>query len=128
MARILIVDDEPFVRNALCRVLNGYELSTAANGEEALSQLSADELSFDLILCDLMMPGVSGMDIYEFLKRRQPGREMQLMFLTGGVFTEEAQAFVANIPNPVIQKPFKFDQLRNLIKAKLAAASPSDAL
>lgn len=117
MARILIVDDEPFVRNALCRALKGYELVTAANGQEALAQLAAG--AFDLILCDLMMPGVSGMDIYQYLRERYPGRERLLVFLTGGVFTDEAHDFVSGIANPVVQKPFNFQQLRSLVKSKV---------
>lgn len=122
MARILIVDDEPFVRNALCRALKGYELVTAANGQEALAHLAGGP--FDLILCDLMMPGVSGMDIYQHLCERHPGREQLLVFLTGGVFTDEAHAFVSGIANPVVQKPFNFQQLRSLVKSKVP---PDDA-
>ena len=118
MARILIVDDEPFVRNALCRALRGYELVTAANGQEAMAHLTADG-PFDLILCDLMMPGVSGMDIYLHLRARHPGHEQLLVFLTGGVFTDEAHEFVSSISNPVVQKPFNFQQLRSLVKSKV---------
>lgn len=121
MARILIVDDEPFVRNALSRALKGYDLITAANGEEALVHLAKSE-PFDLILCDLMMPGVSGMDIYQHLRERQPGREQQLVFLTGGVFTDEAQEFITGIPNPVVQKPFNFQQLRRMVKDRVSVA------
>jgi CheY-like chemotaxis protein len=119
MARILIVDDEPFVRNALCRALRSYDLVTAGSGEEALAHLSTGE-PFDLILCDLMMPGISGMDIYQHLRLRHPGRERQLVFLTGGVFTDEAQEFVAGISNAVVQKPFNFQQLRTLVKDRIA--------
>ena len=119
MARILIVDDEPFVRNALCRALRGYDLVTAGSGEEALAHLSTGE-PFDLILCDLMMPGVSGIDIHRHLRQRHPGREQQLVFLTGGIFTDEAQDFVAGISNAVVQKPFNFQQLRTLVKDRVA--------
>ena len=119
MARILIVDDEPFVRNALGRALRGYDLVTAASGEEALVHLSAGQ-PFDLILCDLMMPGFSGMDLYQHLRQRHPGREQQIVFLTGGVFTDEAQDFVAGISNAVVQKPFNFQQLRSIVRGRIA--------
>lgn len=119
MARILIVDDEPFVRNALGRALRGYDLVTAGSGEEALAHLSDGE-PFDLILCDLMMPGVSGMDLYKHLRQRHPGREQQIVFLTGGVFTDDAQDFVAGISNAVVQKPFNFQQLRSLVRDRVA--------
>lgn len=122
MARILIVDDEPYVRNALSRALREHELVTAANGQEALELLSGDE-QFDLVLCDLMMPGFSGVDLYQHLTAAQPGREAALVFLTGGVFTDDVQDFVAQIPNPVIQKPFDFQQLRRIVSERAAANS-----
>ncbi|WP_428268126.1 response regulator [Haliangium sp.] len=121
MARILIVDDEQFVRNALCRALKGHDLVTAANGEEALQHLTQSGAPFDLILCDLMMPGVSGMDLYRHLGDRQPSRQAQFVFLTGGVFTDEAQDFITHISNPVIQKPFNFQQLRGIVRARIGA-------
>jgi CheY-like chemotaxis protein len=125
MARILIVDDEPFVRNALCRALRGYDLVTAASGEEALAHLTTGA-PFDLILCDLMMPGISGIDIFQHLRQRHPGREQQIVFLTGGIFTDEAQEFVAAIGNAVVQKPFNFQQLRTLVKDRVAPAADAD--
>lgn len=122
MARILIVDDEPYVRNALSRALREHELVTAANGQEALELLSGDE-RFDLILCDLMMPGFSGMDLHQHLSTSQPGLADALVFLTGGVFTDEAHDFVSQIPNPVIQKPFDFQQLRRIVRERVEGGS-----
>lgn len=119
MARILIIDDEPFVRNALCRALRGYDLVTAGSGEEALAHLVSGE-PFDLILCDLMMPGISGIDLHHHLRQRHPGREQRIVFLTGGIFTDEAQEFVAGISNAVVQKPFNFQQLRTLVNDRVA--------
>jgi two-component system NtrC family sensor kinase len=125
LPRILIVDDEPFVRNALGRALRGYDLVTAASGEEALAHLSAGQ-PFDLILCDLMMPGVSGMDLYQHLRKRHPGREQQIVFLTGGVFTDEAQEFISGISNAVVQKPFNFQQLRSIVRDRIPPPEGAD--
>lgn len=121
MARILIVDDEPYVRNALSRVLKEYSTTTAADGRQAIEMLSSPDETFDLILCDLMMPGVSGMDIYAHLQAHHAGREARLVFLTGGAFTKEAQDFVERIDNAVVQKPFNFPQLRSIIQEHLRA-------
>ena len=118
MARILIIDDEPYVRNALSRALKDYELVTASNGEEAMIKLDEGQ-PFDLILCDLMMPGISGMDLYHHLCKSKLGREDSLVFLTGGVFTDEAQEFVSQVSNPVVQKPFDFQQLRRIVRDKV---------
>ena len=120
-ARILIVDDEPFVRKTLGRVLGKYELVLAASGEEALEHLDGEK-PFDLILCDLMMPVVSGMELYERLREQAPGQEDIIVFLTGGVFTADARDFVARISNPVIEKPFDFQRLRSVIDDMLGVA------
>ncbi len=118
MARILIIDDDPFVRNALSRVLKEHDLTQAAGGQEGLECLAKDA-SFALILCDLMMPEVSGIDIYEYLRQNHPLCAQTLVFLTGGVFTDEAQDFLARIDNQVVEKPFDFPVLRRVIDEHL---------
>ncbi|GAB4557643.1 MAG: hypothetical protein Tsb0020_01970 [Haliangiales bacterium] len=127
MPRILIVDDEQLVRNALRRALRGYETVTAANGAEALDCLDKSPAPFDLILCDLMMPNVSGIDLYRHLCERRPGCEKQLVFLTGGVFTDEARDFLDEISNRVVQKPFDVRKLRTIVKDTLLAGADEEA-
>ena len=66
MSRILIVEDEPLVRRALVRLLWRHTVVTAPNGHAALTLLRQDD-AFDLILCDMMMPRLSGQGLYEAL-------------------------------------------------------------
>ena len=70
--RVLVVDDENSVREALSRWLNiqGYLCTTAADGEEALALL--DEESFDAVVCDIRLPGISGLEVLDEVKRRHP--------------------------------------------------------
>src|SRR5688572_9523092 len=88
------------------RVLLGdnHEVVLAASGTAARQELEGG--SFDLVLCDLMMPRVSGMDIHRWLQARDPGAAERMIFMTGGVFTEEAQQFLHRVPNRRIEKPF----------------------
>jgi signal transduction histidine kinase len=118
--RILVVDDEPNVLKALERALKGHNVTTAQSGQAALDVLEAGP-SFDLVFCDLMMADVSGMDIYGQVRRRRPGMEESFIFMTGGVFTQQATDFLASIPNPVVHKPFDLRALRKLVGQRIAA-------
>ncbi|MCP3101745.1 hybrid sensor histidine kinase/response regulator [Myxococcus sp. K15C18031901] len=114
--RLLVVDDEPRVLDLLKRLLRGHELVTAANGLEALEQLRADH-RFDLILCDLMMPELTGMDVYHAVRETWPGLHERIVFLSGGAFTHETKRFLAEVPNRVVTKPFEANHLRELVTA-----------
>jgi CheY-like chemotaxis protein/anti-sigma regulatory factor (Ser/Thr protein kinase) len=119
--RVLIVDDEPTMCRSLQTLLReDYDVSSAPGGAEALAVLKSGE-HFDLILCDLMMPGVSGMELFSQLERERPGLETRMIFMTGGAFTNEAQAFLGRCPNLRLQKPFTVDQLEAAIQQVLKA-------
>jgi len=112
--RVLVVDDEPRVLDLLRRLLRGHELVTAANGQEALERLR-DDRGFDLILCDLMMPELTGVDVYHAVRESWPGLQERIVFLSGGAFTHETKRFLANVPNRVVSKPFDANHLRELV-------------
>jgi PAS domain S-box-containing protein len=83
-ARILIVDDEPAILRALSRVLQGYQVTRALSGREALSRIEHSG-PYDVVFCDVMMPELSGIDVYERAKEVCPGQERRIVFITGGV-------------------------------------------
>jgi two-component system, cell cycle sensor histidine kinase and response regulator CckA len=70
-SKILIIDDEPAIRQALQRFLRDYQVSTVSNGEEALAMLPGDP-EYRVILCDLMMPGHTGIELYQLIEERHP--------------------------------------------------------
>jgi CheY-like chemotaxis protein len=118
--RILVVDDEPAIRSALGRVLGkDHELFTAPNAEEALRLLASDQ-AFDLILCDLMMPVTSGIELYEELERHTPALAERVVFLTGGAGSPQAAEFLAGVDNQWIEKPFDPHDLKELVRARLS--------
>ena len=102
--RILVVDDEPLVRRTLARLLGrNHDVELVADGATALARLeSGDE--YDVILCDLMMPDMTAMDLHEILRDRGD-LVSRMIFMTGGAFTARARAFVESIDRPVIDKP-----------------------
>jgi CheY-like chemotaxis protein len=112
--RVLVVDDEPRVLDLVRRLLRGHELVTAANGREALERLRADR-DFDVILCDLMMPELTGMDVYHSVRDTWPGLHERIAFITGGAFTPETQRFLQQVDNPLLTKPFEPAHIRSLV-------------
>jgi PAS domain S-box-containing protein len=112
-AAVLVVDDEPLVGKMVARVLADHDVTVTASAQAALQVLASGH-RFDLVLCDLMMPEVTGMDLHAELMRADPQTAGAMVFLTGGAFTPRATAFLAAIPNPHIEKPFNPQALRQL--------------
>jgi CheY-like chemotaxis protein len=113
--RVLAIDDDPLVIKALKRVLRAYDLTTTQGGREALELLSSRQ-PFHVILCDLMMPDLTGIDVYHRVKESDPGLEERIVFLTGGAFTEQARGFLATVPNLRLDKPFSPEGLEKVIR------------
>ncbi|MEZ4221714.1 MAG: PAS domain S-box protein [Polyangiaceae bacterium] len=114
-SRILVIDDEPLIGRALKRNLRGdHEVTVARDAREAL-RLLLQGLSFDLILCDVMMPGMSGVDFHLALSQYRPELVERVVFITGGAFTPRAEQFLESVPNRRLTKPIAEETLRQLI-------------
>jgi signal transduction histidine kinase/DNA-binding NarL/FixJ family response regulator len=125
-ARILVVDDDRAVARVVATVLGEHhEITTAASGREALGALERQP-DVDLIVCDLMMPEVSGIDLYESLVLVRPELEHRFIFMTGGAFTPAARAFLERVTAPRIEKPFQPEALVDLVAEVLACAAEDD--
>jgi CheY-like chemotaxis protein len=120
VARVLVVDDEPSIGAALRRSLRDYDVVVTVNGLEALAQIAHGE-RFDIILCDLTMPGMGGDDVFREIQRVAPDQAERMVFITGGATTESAEEFIDNVPNHVLHKPFEVSTLREMIRTRLAA-------
>ncbi|HUS66549.1 MAG TPA: ATP-binding protein [Kofleriaceae bacterium] len=114
IGRVLVIDDDPQVTKALAILLDGADISVATSGPQALERLAREE--FTWIFCDLMMPGLSGMEVYEQVRRAGRGVEKRFVFMTGGAFTPRAREFVARVPNPCLSKPFHARQLAAILR------------
>ena len=117
--RILVVDDESMFAKAVQRTLSPeHEVVVTGRAEEALRQI-ADGERFDVILCDLMMPQMTGMDLHAELSRVSREQAGRMIFLTGGAFTTWARAFLDRTPNQSIEKPFDALHLRALVNERM---------
>ncbi|MGZ3460090.1 MAG: hybrid sensor histidine kinase/response regulator, partial [Archangium sp.] len=110
--RILVVDDEPLVGASAERLLRSFcEVVVVTSSREALALVEAGQ-RFDLVLCDLMMPQMTGMELHEELSHRAPELAARMLFLTGGAFTPDAQRFLSE--KRWLAKPFN-ESLRTSI-------------
>ena len=114
--RILLVDDEVNLAAGLQRALaREHTVLVATSGREAKGIL-ADDDGFDIILCDLMMPDVTGMELHAYVLAERPHLAPCMIFMTGGAFTEGARVFLENVPNVRVEKPFEIDRLRATLR------------
>ncbi len=113
--RVLVVDDETIVRRSVDRVLkNRHTVVGASDAAEALEKLES-EGPFDLLICDLMMPGVNGAELFDEVKTIDPGLAERTIFLTGGIITPWVRNFLRTVPNHRLEKPFDVQVLRVLV-------------
>jgi signal transduction histidine kinase len=118
-ARVLVVDDEVTIGRVLERTLGRYhDVVTLTSGKEALARIASGE-RFDAIISDLMMPEVTGMEIYERLSRMAVDQAKRMIFITGGAFTEQTRAFLDSVPNPRIEKPFEVANILAMIAGSM---------
>jgi signal transduction histidine kinase len=121
--RILAVDDEALLLKAYRRMLGeAHELVTALGGREALNVLEVDA-RFDVVMCDLQMPEMSGMELHTAVRERYPALADRFVFVTGGAFSGDARRFLEESVPAVIQKPFSIDDLLLLVDSIASGAS-----
>lgn len=112
--RILIIDDEEMLTTALARSLRGHEVHTANHGVEALEL--ARSARFDLVLCDLIMPGMTGREVFEAMLEEDPSARRRFVFMTGATVTSDARAFAEQVDAPVLEKPFSRSDLLSVLE------------
>ncbi|GAC1596948.1 MAG: hypothetical protein NVS4B10_06330 [Myxococcales bacterium] len=117
-ARVLVVDDETLIGAALRRGLTGHEVISESSAVAALARLRRGE-RFDLILCDVMMPEMTGARFHELLLAEFPPLAAQVVFMTGGAFTPQARDFFDRVPNQRMEKPLDLHNIRALIQQRL---------
>jgi len=113
--RILVVDDEPALCAVVRRLLrHEHEVVSCVGGSAALELLARDPL-FDVVICDIMMPDVSGIEFFGALQNLEPELAQRTLFMTGGAVNTRAQQFLRSVPNPVLEKPFETRALHGAI-------------
>ncbi|MCC6749386.1 MAG: response regulator [Deltaproteobacteria bacterium] len=117
--RILVVDDEPVILSVMRRYLGRqHEVVGLTSAREAL-ELLASGARFDVILCDLMMPEMTGMQFHAELARTASDAAERTIFMSGGTTTQTARAFLQQVGNAQVDKPFDLPLLQRLVAERV---------
>jgi signal transduction histidine kinase/CheY-like chemotaxis protein len=126
--RVLVIDDDALVAKTLARILNEHEVEVVTNGRDALERLSRDGSAIDLVLCDLMMPDMTGMELYETIEQRMPALSQRFVFISGGGVTERARLFIERHADRVLAKPIESSLLHRLVAQRASPPPPAPVL
>jgi len=119
-AKVVVIDDEPLVGRSIRRALRGHDVEVYSSGREAIDRLRSGE-PFDIVFCDLMMPEVSGIEVYNQVATVVPDLGSRFVFMTGGAFTAPAREFLETTPLLCLEKPFELRQVRELVAERIKA-------
>jgi CheY-like chemotaxis protein len=123
--KVLVIDDEPLIRSLVSKLLSGrYQVSAVDGVRAGLAALNQSP-DYDLILCDLMMPGESGMDFFGVVRRLYPQLVTRVAFITGGAVTPDTSKFLETAARPVLNKPFTFESLLSFVENSIALRAGS---
>jgi CheY-like chemotaxis protein len=114
-SRILVIDDEPLLGRTLSFMLEErHDVVVLGHGRDALALLEADA-DFDLVLCDLDMPEVTGQAVYEAVASTHPKLAARFVLMTGGACARWAEEFLAGYPGAQLDKPFSTADVEQLL-------------
>lgn len=122
--RVLIIDDEVRLAHTLRIALSSnHEVDLAHNGRQALERLRGPAV-YDVVLCDMLLPDISGAEVFETIRREAPELVERFVFLTGGAFAPSTRDFLRDVPNEKLEKPFDLEALEALVEARVRARRP----
>jgi CheY-like chemotaxis protein len=125
-ARLLVIDDEPMFGATVARMVDGdHVVVVETSARSALSKIASGE-TFDVVLCDLMMPDLTGMEFFAELSQSGSPLAARVVFTTGGAFTGAGRQFLENVPNLRLSKPFTKREFESAVAAVLSLRAPPD--
>jgi two-component system NtrC family sensor kinase len=121
--RVLVVDDEESIRLLLRDILEmeGHRVEVATSGIDAWSHLDGEGGPPELIITDMKMPGMDGATFFKEVSRRDPALARRIIFITGDTVSPDTRAFLQDVTNPVLSKPFKIGPLRDAMEELMGA-------
>jgi two-component system cell cycle sensor histidine kinase/response regulator CckA len=114
-ATVLVIDDEPMILKLAQRVLGVRHNVVLAQGARAALEVLDGDVNFDVILCDVLMPGFSGVDLHEQILLRYPALAPRVVFVSASAFTPRSADFLASVPNRCLSKPFERGELEQVV-------------
>ncbi|MFI5301504.1 MAG: response regulator, partial [Polyangiales bacterium] len=123
-SRVLIVDDDPEVAADLADALAEYD-SVAVDDAKSAIELLANDKSFAVVLCNVMVPDLTGIVVYDQATRLDPGLASRFIFMTGGAFTTNARELAARVHERLLEKPFTAEHLHFLVERVAREEAPA---
>jgi two-component system, cell cycle sensor histidine kinase and response regulator CckA len=114
-ANVVVIDDELLVGKSIRRALRGHHVEIFTSGRDAVAHLCTSE-RVDAVFCDLMMPEMSGVDVFDAVHRRRPEIAARFVFMTGGAFTPRAREFLERSEHRCLEKPFELHEIRGIVR------------
>jgi CheY-like chemotaxis protein len=122
---VLVIDDEPLVAESLRLVLSGeFGVTTTTEPTQALAWIVSGE-SFDVILCDVMMPGMNGIELRARVEEVDADQAARIVFVTGGILLPHVRSLLESVPNAWIEKPIDLEGLRELVRRRVRGETPA---
>lgn len=120
--RVLVIDDDTAVAKMIAHILRAsHDVVTEVNPSSALKRLSGGDL-FDLILCDVTMPEMSGIEVYQAIIEIGRGIASRVVFMTGGGLSSEEDGYLLSAGVPRLEKPFRPAELRSRVRELIERA------
>jgi CheY-like chemotaxis protein len=121
--RVLVVDDEPLILESIRLVLSGeFAVAVTALPEQALGWMTSGA-SFDLVLCDVMMPGMNGIELRDRVHAVSPEQAARIVFVTGGALLPHVRAMLERVPNAWLEKPIDMEALREFVRRRTGTSA-----
>jgi CheY-like chemotaxis protein len=125
-ARVLVVDDEPLILEAIRTVLSkDFAVAVTTLPEQALAWMTSGS-RFDVILCDVMMPNMTGIELRDRLHAIAPELAARIVFVTGGALLPHVRALLERVPNAWLEKPIDVEGLREFVRRRAGRAPAGD--
>jgi two-component system, NtrC family, sensor kinase len=122
---VLVIDDDPRIAEAIRRMLaDAYQVTSVCTGHEALAQIGG-ERAIDVVLCDVVIPDLNGVDLYDEIRRLAPALAARFIFVTGWTGDPLVRDLLASTGCPVVTKPFEGSALTRTIEGALRSVQSS---
>jgi CheY-like chemotaxis protein len=123
---VLVVEDEPTVARLISDVLEdeGFQVDALWDGHEALERAARE--TYDLVICDMRMPGLDGQHFYETLASTGNPLWKRFLFVTGDVLSSHTHEFLERHHLPHVAKPFRVEELTEKVRRVLLEGQPSE--
>jgi CheY-like chemotaxis protein len=124
---VLVVDDDDEIRRLVCRALGERHNVYAAHDALSAIQILDEGLRPNLMICDVMMPGMNGIELRERIQAVSPEQAARIVFVTGGALLPHVRALLERVPNTWLEKPIEVEALREFVRRRAGAGPATDA-